>query len=209
MIPLIIGAAAAIVGNIIAANARRKQQKILDEQQQNLNAEKAEDKNFYNSEYYKNQLDRTENSAALQRANEFFKQRTAQDAKTAAITGATPEAVAANKANYLNAYSNLVGNIAAGASNARDRIRANYQGSRLGTDQMQLGLSNSQIGMLDNTVQSGSQLAGAGASLIGSNTDWSFGSGSSAVKPVNQTGVNTNSLKSSYQNLYPTPQIHI
>jgi hypothetical protein len=199
--PISLGLSAAgivgdIIGNLFGNSARKKQQDILNQQQSQLNSVEDENQNYYNQNYYGNALDRTENASALTRANQFFKQRTAQDRKTAAVTGATPEAVNADKSQYSNAYSNLVGNIAAGASNSRDRVRANYENQLNNTMNQQNNLNQLDIGLLNQKAQAAgnfAQNAGNVASsalrsgLISNTTPKAYLNVSGGIDPSNVT----------------------
>ncbi|MDR1339583.1 MAG: hypothetical protein LBK58_05990, partial [Prevotellaceae bacterium] len=158
-LPLIIagvGALAGIAGNIYASNKASKARK---EQQAMIDAENQRNESWFNSEYYKSQLDRTENAHALQKAQEFFRDRANMDAKTAAVTGATPESVAASRKSYANAYSNLVGQVAAGASAERDRIRAMYEARRQNIFGMKYGMYGDQVEQYGNLGANSASLA--------------------------------------------------
>lgn len=161
-----VGIAGNIVSSILGNSARKKEQKALAAQQAELNADKQENQNQYNKDFYSNALDRTENSAAISRANDFFKQRTAQDRKTAAVTGATPEAVQANKQGYGNAYSNLISNIAASGSEAKDRARALYLGQKNTLRNAQTNLTAQQNALLEGKAQQAANLGQNAASLV-------------------------------------------
>ncbi|GAB6121096.1 virion core protein, T7 gp14 family [Dysgonomonas termitidis] len=155
-IPLIISAASAIGGAIGGANAKKKQQRMID-------AEDQRNEDVYRNEFYKNQLDRTENAAALQKAHDYLKDRAKIDTKTAAVTGATPEAVAANRKTHLGAYSDLISKIAAQGSAARDRIQDRYEANKRNIFGMRMGAKQNQVNqygnMTSNAINTGANSA--------------------------------------------------
>lgn len=137
-----------IVGGFWGANkakkARQAQNRLIDQ-------EDKRNEDYFKSEYYKNQLDRTENAAALNKAHDFIRDRAKIDNKTAAITGATPESVAAKRKADMGAYGNLVSQLASGASAQRDAIYNRYNQGK----QQIFGLRTNS---LDNQIQQGANM---------------------------------------------------
>lgn len=154
-----VGALTGIAGGILGASGASK---AREKQNALINAEDKRNEDWFNREYYKSQLDRTENARALEKAHSFIKDRSNMDRKSAAITGATPESTAASKKQYMNAYSDLVGNIAAQGSAARDRIYNTYNQGK----QNIFGLRN---GLLENQVQQYGNMS-ANAANTGTNS---------------------------------------
>ncbi|MDR1883062.1 MAG: hypothetical protein LBR26_09840 [Prevotella sp.] len=152
LIPMAIGGASSIIGSILGGSARKAQEKMI-------NAESKRNDDMFRNDYYKNQLDRTENLAALQKAHKYLKERAGIDAKTAAVTGATPEAVAANRKANMSSYSDLIGNIAAQGSAVRDRIRDRYEANRSNIFNMRNGLAANKVQQYGNLVSNGIGLA--------------------------------------------------
>lgn len=138
-----------IVGGIFGGNkagkARKKQERMINNYETDNN-------NWFNQEYYKSQLDRTENAHALNKAQDFFKERAGIDAKKGAMMGSTPEAAAASKKAYSSAYSDLVGRIASGASQQRDRIKSAYDQNRDKIFNMRNNLLENQVNQYGNAT---------------------------------------------------------
>lgn len=81
--------------------------------------------------YYKNlaemdQLQRSENQAALAEARDLLTASSKRTAATAAVTGATPEAQALEKEAANEALSDIVTGVAENASATKDQAMANY-----------------------------------------------------------------------------------
>lgn len=90
--------------------------------------EKARDKEL---SYYENlagmdYLQRSENQAALAQARELLTQNTQRLAGTAAVTGATPEAVAMQKEAANKALADITTGIAENSTAAKDQAMQNY-----------------------------------------------------------------------------------
>lgn len=82
-------------------------------------------------DYYKNlasmdQLQRSENQAALAEARELLTNSTKRSAATAAVTGATPEAAALEKEAATKALSDITTGVARNASITSDQAMSNY-----------------------------------------------------------------------------------
>lgn len=81
--------------------------------------------------YYKNlaemdQLQRSENQAALAEARDLLTASSKRTAATAAVTGATPEAQALEKEAATKALSDITTGVARNASATKDQAMANY-----------------------------------------------------------------------------------
>lgn len=81
--------------------------------------------------YYKNlaemdQLQRSENQAALAEARDLLTTSSKRSAATAAVTGATPEAQALEKEAATKALSDITTGVARNASATKDQAMANY-----------------------------------------------------------------------------------
>lgn len=161
-----VGIAGSIVSSLLGNSAAKKEQAIINNEQADLNAQKQENQNFYNKDYYTNALDRTENAAAITKANQFYKERAAQDKKSAAVTGATPEAVNASKSQYSNAYANLMGNLAASGSAAKDRARQMYIQGKNANNAMQMNINNSQNQLYQGQAQNAANFGKNAAGLV-------------------------------------------
>lgn len=75
---------------------------------------------------YSDPLQNSENQAALRQARELLKQNTNRVAASAAVTGATPETVALQKAAANESLEDITADIAAGSTQFRTDAMQNY-----------------------------------------------------------------------------------
>lgn len=114
-----IGAAGSLLGGIMSGVQNRKNRKLVDKQLQ-------ENENLYNRDYYQDILSRSDVSRVLGRARDQYERAGQQAARTAAVTGATPESVAAAKKANAEAYANAVSDVAAQSSVIKDNAQQRY-----------------------------------------------------------------------------------
>ena len=88
----IAGLGASVVGNVFGGI---KTAEIAKKQQESLDNEKAYSESLFNKEYYQDELNRSENASYLRQLQNNQNENTVKAQRTAAITGATPEATAA------------------------------------------------------------------------------------------------------------------
>lgn len=81
---------------------------------------------YYNNLASMDQLQRSENQAALAEARDLLTQSTRRSAATAAVTGATPEATALEKQAATKALADVTTGIARNASATKDQAMQNY-----------------------------------------------------------------------------------
>ena len=124
-----LGLATSVVGNIVGGVA---QAQIAEKQQQALDGEKAYSESLFNKEYYQDVMKRSENAAFLRELKNNQKENKNKAAKTAAITGATPEATATQDKNDGDIYANAVNRMAGLASQRKDMALAGYNHRRSG-----------------------------------------------------------------------------
>jgi len=122
-----LGLATSVVGNIVGGIA---QGEIAEKQQKALDGEKAYSENLFNKDYYQDVLKRSENAAMLRQLDNNQREQTQKAQRTAAITGATPEATAVQDKNNANVYANAVNRMAATASQRKDQALAGYNARR-------------------------------------------------------------------------------
>lgn len=114
-----LGAASSIFGGASAG----KQRRAIDA---TIQAQKDANTAWYNNEANSDYLQRADSQAAIQQARETIRKQNEAAANTAAVTGATPEAVAASRSRSNEAMSQLYGNLAAQGALHRDQIRQQY-----------------------------------------------------------------------------------
>ena len=178
MIGSLVGAAVsigtAVAGGIKAKKAREAQEAMIAQQ-------KAENQAWYDREYYTDAMDRSENAAVMGRVRDFMKRSTDRAESTAAITGATPESVLAQKAQAGDVISNTAANIAEGESQRKSAIEQQNQANKnaVRSQQMQQFVANEAAG--------GAQVD-SGISMMG-NAVSSFASGAGAAANAGQKGL--------------------
>lgn len=91
-----------------------------------LNEAKDLEMNYYKSLASMDQLQRSENQAALAEARELLTASTKRSAGSAAVTGATPQAVALEKEAATKALADITTGIAKNASVTKDQAMNNY-----------------------------------------------------------------------------------
>lgn len=109
-----------------AKQNKRYQSAVNKEYNKNL----ADTNAFYQTLYNQNPLERADNQALLNHQKDMLKQANQQATATAAITGATPEAVQAQKNASANQYAQTVSNIAAQNSARKDQIGQEWQAAK-------------------------------------------------------------------------------
>lgn len=123
----IAGLGASVVGNIVGGV---KTAKIAKRQQENLNNEKAYSEGLFNKQYYEDTLKRSDNAAYLRELRNNQKENSIKAQRTAAITGATPEATAAEAKNQGSVYADAVNRMAGLAGQRKDQALAAYGARR-------------------------------------------------------------------------------
>lgn len=91
-----------------------------------LNKAKDTEMDYYKSLASMDQLQRSENQAALAEARDLLTASTKRSAGSAAVTGATPEAVALEKEAATQALADITTGIAKNASITKDQAMSNY-----------------------------------------------------------------------------------
>lgn len=112
-----------LFGGIKAGKERRKAQRALDE-------EKKYQEDLFNREYYADPMERSDNAALLRSLREGLKERTRQSAGVAAITGATPEAIVAEKEAANNAIADTMSNLGAINQQYKENVMNRYLNQR-------------------------------------------------------------------------------
>lgn len=156
--------------------------------QSSRNAKSAADKmrqqeefnrNLFAQQYYQDILNRADTQNLLRQLRNDMKTHAENTKNTAAVTGATPEAVAAAKANNARAYADAVANIAATGAQRKDAALANFQNQ-------QNQAYNNWVQAFNNNAQHWSNFA-TQAFQMGANTigNANFGGkGTAAAQPV-------------------------
>lgn len=135
MIGSIIGAASGlakgIVGGIKAAKARRQQAKLLNQARQRNEAQFAND-------YYGDYMERSDAQAVMKRVRDTMRNSNKVTTASAAVTGATPEAVAAQKAAANQTVADAASNLQANADAYKTAAKNAYVAQNNALDQGRL-----------------------------------------------------------------------
>ena len=164
-----LGLAQSIFGGIKAAKEAKKQQRVIGQKQ-------AQNDAWYNKSYHQDYMDRSDARAAMSRVREFMDRRNKQADATAAVTGATPEQVMAQKEQANTVLAQTAGNIAQNADAYKDSVQARY-------DQKNEALTQSQMQQSQMSEQGGANLAAGGIGLMGSALGGMAGIKSSNIAP--------------------------
>lgn len=158
MIGLALTAAASlakgIAGGIASGKAARAQKRAIDNQKAKNNA-------WYERNYYQDYLDTSMAKSSMKRVEDTLRRNNQETNATAAITGATPEAVEASLEGNQKTLSDTVGNLASHNDARKDSIDAvNLQN--------QNNITQQKIGQYQADEQAGASLEQSGIEGIGS-----------------------------------------
>lgn len=114
----------------------------------------------FDKRYYQDVLQRSDVSAILSKAREKMQLGNKRAEATAAVTGATPEAVVAQKAANANAYANTISGLVANTSAMRDNLYQQHEQDRNAMYQANQQALASRANSWANIASTGLQLAG-------------------------------------------------
>lgn len=161
MIGSIIGGAmklgGSIFGGIKASREAKKQQKMLD-------AQKADNQAWYNRRYNEDGTQRADAQRLLTNTQDLLRRQTMAAQGANAVTGASTEAVAAQKAANNQALANATSTIAAASDARKDNIEQQYQANDNALANKQLQVSQQKQNAITQAVQG---VAGAADSIGG------------------------------------------
>lgn len=147
-----LGLASSVIGGIKAGQQRKKQQEAL-------NNEKEVVENNYNKDYYQDYTQRSDNQMLLKNLKDNLMQTSKAEAGRAAVTGATPEAVAAAKQQSNDTLANATGQIAANGSAYKDNVMNRYMNQRQNLLSQQSNLNQQSAASWTNLMQGGLNVA--------------------------------------------------
>lgn len=120
----IIGGVGSAVAGIVGGNATRK---AANRNARLLQEDENDAKAWYDKEYNANFLDRSDARATIAKTREILNERYKAAEGAAAVTGATEESVARQKAAANDVLADVTSNIAERADAYKDAVRANYE----------------------------------------------------------------------------------
>ena len=159
------GLGASVVGNVVGGIQTAK---INKQRQNNLNNEKAYSENLFNKQYYEDVMKRSENQSFLRQLQRNQDENQKKSARTAAITGATPEATAAQAKNDSQIYADAVNKLVSVASQRKDQALADYNRRRGQLFGMQDNVDQERAAAWGNFMQNASTLGNAALSATAS-----------------------------------------
>ena len=161
----IAGLGTSVVGNVVGGIQTAK---INNQRQNNLNNEKAYSENLFNKQYYEDVMKRSENQSFLRQLQRNQDENQKKSARTAAITGATPEATAAQAKNDSQIYADAVNKLVSVASQRKDQALADYNRRRGQLFGMQDNIGQERAAAWGNFMQNASTLGNAALSATAS-----------------------------------------
>jgi hypothetical protein len=134
-----------------------------------LQKDKSQELSYWNSRAHADFLNDSQNQAALKQAREMLREGTERAENRAAVSGATEESVAQQKAANSQAMGNVVSNIAANATQQKDQAMLNYlEANRQYTasiNNMKIQKDQQKAAAVGGLINSGISLATSGGLL--------------------------------------------
>lgn len=155
----IIGGIGSAVGGIIGGNATRK---AANRNARLLEEAENEAKAWYDKEYNASFLDRSDARAAIAKTRGILNEKYRQAEGAAAVTGATEESIARQKAAANEVLADVTSNIAERADAYKDAVRANYENQQANFLAQKTAVNNQKAAA---TAQAASGLASAAKQL--------------------------------------------
>lgn len=135
-----------IFGGIKASREAKKQQKMLD-------AQKAENQAWYNRRYNEDGTQRADAQRLLTNTQDLLRRQTKAAQGANAVTGASTEAVAAQKAANNQALAETTSTIAAASDARKDNIEQQYQTNNNALAGKQMQISRQKQNAITQAVQ--------------------------------------------------------
>ena len=165
-------------GIIRNARNRRAAEKAQTQALNTINAQQSQLDNMFNSEYYGDYMNRSDVQSMLRSMQGQMRQQNAQSYSMAAMTGATPEAMAAQLSNNAALMGNTYSQIGANMSNWKNNVLNNYINNSMALSNQKYNLWNQQASdfrnaahqsmtqALDNYTQIYSSLIGGAGNVL-------------------------------------------
>lgn len=139
-----------MTGGVMARREEERQKELTEQALQ-------EARNEYESDFYRNVLDRSDVQSMLGRARDESKRRIKAARATAAVTGGTPEAAAAIQQAEAAGYGQTVANAAARGDSYRERAQERYDARRQYLEDGRIAYSRSKAFEGRQNAMSGTQ----------------------------------------------------
>ena len=157
-LPAIANVASTITGFLREGKTRRQ----MSDARQKM---KAENESLYNQDYYSDFTKRADSQAIIKQLKDELKTQNERDQNTAAVTGATPEAMNAAKQRQNKAISDVYSNISARGQAWKDRAKDRYMTRKNQLDDLEYNDMSATAESANNMMYNG--IGGLAA------TDWS------------------------------------
>ena len=149
-------------GSLLSFLGRKKGDGERDLAISDLEGARDKELSYWNRIAYSDPLQNSENQAALRQARELLKANTQRTMASAAVTGATDESVALQKAAANEALEDITADIAEGSTQLKNNAMQNYlSANRNYTD----AINNVRIKKSESEAKAMQGLIGAGTSL--------------------------------------------
>ena len=135
-----------IFGGIKASREAKKQQKMLD-------AQKAENQAWYNRRYNDDGTQRADAQRLLTNTQDLLRRQTKAAQGVNAVTGASTEAVAAQKAANNQALAEATSTIAAASDARKDNVEQQYQANADALNAKKMAVSQQKQNAITQAVQ--------------------------------------------------------
>ena len=165
-----IGAGVGLLGSIWGGSKAAKQRRKMN---QYLNQQDAENKAWYNANALSDYTQRSDVQNLMRNMRENLTRQNKATSNTAAITGATPEAQAAQKELSNKVISDTYANIGALGQNYKDRVTSQYLARKDNIAGQRMGLMDGKARSYENVMNTGTNFLGSSLSnlLLGNGTN--------------------------------------
>lgn len=153
MLGLIGGLGSTLLGGIMSGVQARKAETARKEEEARKQAE-------FDKRYYQDVMQRSDVSAILNKARENLGNVNRRAEASAVVTGATPEAVVAQKAANANAYADTISGLVVNTSAMRDNLYQQHEQDRNAMYQANQQALANRANSWANIATTGLQLAG-------------------------------------------------
>ncbi|MBQ7818311.1 MAG: hypothetical protein IJ341_01290 [Bacteroidales bacterium] len=147
-----------IMARVQNLRAQEQQAKAFDM----LKANESELRNLFNSEYYKDYIERADVQHLINSAKELQKENTQLLKKRATIMGGTDEFIGANQKNNNQNMASLFGNLAAQGTTWKDNIYNNYLNRNSDFTNKRFGAYTNMANLFQNSSANALSEAGKG-----------------------------------------------
>jgi gas vesicle protein len=155
-----IGAAAGLATGLIGAAKAGKERRRMESY---INQQAADNESWYNQNALGDYTQRADVQALLKQTRDALAKRNKASANMAVVTGATPEAVAAQQEVSNNALANTYSNVAALGQRYKDSVTDKYLARKDAIAGQRMGIANQKANSYENLMSNGMSTFGNAA----------------------------------------------